>query len=96
VMMYVIYLLCHTIRTDYGDECELPPTTRTPPIFGGPFLLVRTDRTAFYSGILHSYCIKKRTLKTKRNLKTDSNSKSYLKNLINFKPSWLLHPVSRF
>jgi hypothetical protein len=25
------------VRTDYRDECELPPTTRTPSIFGKPF-----------------------------------------------------------
>jgi hypothetical protein len=60
------------------------------------FLLVRTDRTACCHGIVHSHCIKKRTLKTKRNLKIDSNSNSYLDNPINFDPSWFLRLVSKF
>jgi hypothetical protein len=35
-------------------------------------------------------------LKTKRNLKINYNSKSYLKDPTNFNASWFLHPVSKF
>jgi hypothetical protein len=30
----------HTARTNYGDECELPPTIRMPSIFGELFIFV--------------------------------------------------------
>jgi hypothetical protein len=46
--MYAIYIVFSAgilttivysclVRTDYEDECVLPPTTRTPSIFGTPF-----------------------------------------------------------
>jgi hypothetical protein len=47
-------------------------------------------------GIIHSYCIRKLMLKTKRNLKINSNSKSYLENPSNLNPLCFLHPVSKF
>jgi hypothetical protein len=31
----------HSVRTNHGDEWDLPPTTRAPSIFGEPFLLAR-------------------------------------------------------
>jgi hypothetical protein len=46
--------------------------------------------------IIHSYCIKEQTMKIKRNLKIDSNSKSYLENSINFNASWFLRLLSKF
>jgi hypothetical protein len=55
-----------------------------------------TYRADMLHGIVHSYCIKNLFLKTKRNLKIDSNSKSYLENLSNFKPSWSIHLISQF
>jgi hypothetical protein len=30
-----------TAGTNYGDECELPPTIRTPSIIGDLFILLR-------------------------------------------------------
>jgi hypothetical protein len=30
--------ISHTARTNYGDECDLPPTINTPSIFGKSFL----------------------------------------------------------
>jgi hypothetical protein len=47
-------------------------------------------------GIIHSFCIEKRILKTKRNLKIDSESRSNLENPINFDPLWFLHPILKF
>jgi hypothetical protein len=32
----------HTARTNYGDECDLPPIIHMPSIFGKAFLLVRS------------------------------------------------------
>jgi hypothetical protein len=45
--------------------------------------------------IIHSYCIKKRTLKTKRNFKIDFDLKSYLENPSIFNTSLFLRPVSK-
>jgi hypothetical protein len=57
-MMYVIYIsvffyryanhVCvnHTVRTNHRDECDLPPTIRTPTIFSKLLLLVRTYMTS--------------------------------------------------
>jgi hypothetical protein len=83
VVMYVVCIYCifymyanHDLRKcchvelTTGMSAILPPTTRTPSIFGEPFLLVRTDRTACCHGIVHSYCIKKQTLKTNHVIKT--------------------------
>jgi hypothetical protein len=89
-------LVSRCTRYNHGVECESLPTIHTLSIFGEPILLVRMDRTTFCHDIIHSYCIKKRTLKTKKNLKFDSNSKSYLENPINFNPSWFLRLVSKF
>jgi hypothetical protein len=36
----------HTIRTNYGDECDLPSTIRTPTIFGKLFPLLDFDPIA--------------------------------------------------
>jgi hypothetical protein len=33
--------ISHTARTNYGDECDLPPIIRMSYIFGEAFLLVR-------------------------------------------------------
>jgi hypothetical protein len=46
-----------------------------------------TYRADMLHDIIHSCCIKKRTLKTERNLNIDINSMSYLENPINFDPS---------
>jgi hypothetical protein len=35
--IYVSYI----VRTNYEDECDLPPTIHTPSIFGDLFLLMR-------------------------------------------------------
>jgi hypothetical protein len=48
-------------------------------------------------GIIHPYCIKKRTLKLKETIKKiNSNPRSYLKNPSNFNAPWFLGLVSKF
>jgi hypothetical protein len=47
-------------------------------------------------GIIHSYCIKKRTLESQKKLKKiDCNLKSYLENPTNFIASWFHRPISK-
>jgi hypothetical protein len=55
-----------------------------------------TYRDDMFYGIIYSYCIKKRTLKAKRNLKVDSNWKWYLENPIDFNAPWFLRPILKF
>jgi predicted DNA-binding protein (MmcQ/YjbR family) len=86
----------HIARTNYGDECELPPTICTTSTFGELFFWWGTYRADMLHGIIHSYCIKKIILKTKINLKIDSNLESYLENHSRFKPSWSFHLASKF
>jgi hypothetical protein len=71
VVIYVICIFCSSggtlttitydslIRTNCGDEHDLPPFIRMPYTFGKAFLLVRTDWTACCHDIIHLYYIKK-------------------------------------
>jgi hypothetical protein len=84
------------VRSDYRDECDFATDYTYAIYILQPFFWRGTYRADILHGIVHSYCIKNIILKTKRNLKIDSNSKSYLENLSNFKPSWSIHLISKF
>jgi hypothetical protein len=75
----------HTTRTNYGDECDLPPTMRTPSIFGKSFLLGGTYRTdilsCHHTFMLHQEANHENQRKLK---KIDSDLKSYPENPSNF------------
>jgi hypothetical protein len=53
----------HTVKTNYWDECDLPPTICTSYIFGESFILARTYMAVMWHAIIHSYCIRKLMLK---------------------------------
>jgi hypothetical protein len=64
--MYVIYIvlfcrytnhvcLSHSTRTNHGNECDLPPTIRTPYIFDKSFFLVRNIYDQHIVMILHKH-----------------------------------------
>jgi hypothetical protein len=86
----------HIARANHRIECYLPLTIRMPSIFGELFFWWGTYRADMLHDIIHSYFIKKRILKIKRNLKIDSNSKPYLENPINFSASWFPCLISKF
>jgi hypothetical protein len=65
-MMYVIYIMffyryanhvcvSQTARTNYEDECDLPPIIRTPSIFDEVFLLVRNEQDRSVVKALHPH-----------------------------------------
>jgi hypothetical protein len=69
----------HIARTNYGDECDLPPTIYMPSIFGKAFLLVRSMEDRHFVMISHMPAHKEDELwkpfnptkvRTKRNLRT--------------------------
>jgi hypothetical protein len=64
--MYVIYYcallqVCYPcfvsriVRDNHGDECELSPTMRTPPICGKNFIFVRNGYDRHVVMTLHSH-----------------------------------------
>jgi hypothetical protein len=67
MVMYIIYIcvffcryanhvyVSHSVKTNYEDEYDLPPTIHTTSIFGKAFILVGNVYDRYFIMILHMH-----------------------------------------
>jgi hypothetical protein len=67
--MLIMFEYVVSLRANHGDKCDFATNYTYAIYIGKLFLLVRTYRADMLHDIIHSYCIKKQTLKTKINLR---------------------------